>query len=67
VLNAVGKSECDTYPSVGLGSDLRLLGLEVISAGLVWENRILHLGALKTSQKIGSRMGSPGQRRRNTG
>ena len=35
VMEAVAKSECVSYPSVGLGRDLRLTGQHIIKVGLV--------------------------------
>ncbi len=67
LLDAVGAAECETYPSVGLGTDLRLSGPGLIGAGLVWENRIRHLYVFENTadNDRGGRMGSPRQRRRN--
>lgn len=69
VLNAVAKSECSTRRSVGLGNDLRLSGPGVIGAGLVWEDRLLHLSIFENMEDNDrdGRMGRPGQRRRNLG
>lgn len=47
ILNSIGSSECSTYPSVGLGSDLRLSGAGIFGAGLALEDRILHLSVFE--------------------
>lgn len=43
ILQAVREAECRTYPSVGLGTDVRLRGRGVLGAGLVDGERLLHL------------------------
>lgn len=43
VLQVARQAECRTYPSVGLGTDVRLRGRGVLGAGLVEGGRLLHL------------------------
>jgi hypothetical protein len=43
IINSIRNSECSTYPSVSLGSDLRLTGAGIVGAGLALEDRVLHL------------------------
>lgn len=67
VLGAIKASECSTYPSVGLGSDLRLRGPGVTGAGLVFKEKLLHLCVFESGEEKprSSRMGGPSRRRRN--
>lgn len=44
IIDAISRSECSTFPSVGLGRDMRLVGAGIVGAGLTLEDRVLHLG-----------------------
>ena len=67
VLGAIKASECSTYSSVGLGSDLRLRGPGVTGAGLIFKEKLLHLCVFGSSgeKRRSSRMEAPSRRRRN--
>jgi len=41
----IARAHAETYPAVGLGTDVRLRGHGVIAAGLVHEDRVVHLAA----------------------
>ncbi len=41
----IARAHAETYPAVGLGTDLRLRGHGVIAAGLIYEESIVHLAA----------------------
>ena len=41
----LAKSEIETYPGVGLGTEIRLTAPGIIAAGLVEDNRVVHLAA----------------------
>lgn len=43
LLDSLQGAELNQYPSVGLGTDVRLLSPEYMSAGLIYEEQILHL------------------------
>lgn len=43
LLAALQGAELNQYPSVGLGTDVRLLSPEYMSAGLIYEENVLHL------------------------
>ncbi|MCR4403385.1 MAG: hypothetical protein NUW12_11550 [Firmicutes bacterium] len=43
VLDAIKRMECQEYPSVGRGTDIRLRGKGLVGAGLVDEGQLLHL------------------------
>jgi len=68
VIEAVDTSEALTYPSVGLGQDLRLNGRGIVGAGLIVEEQIVHLSVFGAEQnnRQGD-IGSPYRRRRNLG
>ncbi len=71
LLGALSEAECSTYPSVGMGNDLRLKGRGIIGAALEHEGRLLHLSVFATAQSKKpernreSRMERPSRRRRN--
>jgi hypothetical protein len=43
VREAIAVSECSAFPSVGLGSDVRMTGPGIVGAGLAVDDRFLHL------------------------
>ncbi|MEQ8200689.1 MAG: DUF6569 family protein [Syntrophomonadaceae bacterium] len=45
LLASLQGAELNQYPSVGLGTDVRLLSPEYMSAGLIYEEMVLHLAA----------------------
>lgn len=48
-LARVAEAEVETYPGVGLGTDVRLTGRHVVAGGLVHDDRLVHLAAFATS------------------
>lgn len=44
----LARAEITTYPAVGLGTEVRLSGPDVIAGGLVAEQRLVHLAAFAT-------------------
>jgi hypothetical protein len=67
VLGIIKASECSTYPSVGLGNAVRLRGPGIIGAGLIFNDKLLHLcvfGSDEQESDEDGRMGSPTSRRR---
>lgn len=66
VKEALLRTEAVVYSSVGLGSDIRLSGSRITGAGLLLEDRLLHLGVFSTDENgpRQSRMQSPRRRRR---
>ncbi len=50
VLESIARGECSFYPSVGLGSDLRLEGPGVVGAGLALDDCILHFSVFANEQ-----------------
>lgn len=71
VFDAVTEGICGTFPSVGMGTDLRLHGPGIIGADLALDSRILHLSVFAAGPETSSRahaenrMERPGRRRRN--
>lgn len=67
VLDSLARGECSFYPSVGLGSDLRVAGPEIIGAGLALEDHLLHFSAFANEKDDAppGRMNRPSERRRN--
>ena len=67
VIKAVSDSECKEYPSVGMGTDIRLRGERIIGAGLLSENRLFHLSVFpkrrSSNSNYRSRMSRPRNRR----
>ncbi len=66
VVEAIAKSEHLTYPSIGLGQDLRLIGQGIIGAGLIIDEQIVHLSVF--GEEYSARqdnIGRPYRRRRN--
>ena len=45
LLEATAHSAVETYPALGLGVDVRLREAGVIGAGLLWQDRVVHLHA----------------------
>ncbi|MDZ4133933.1 MAG: DUF6569 family protein [Dethiobacteria bacterium] len=68
LLKAIDKSEYLTYPSVGLGQDIRLNGPGIVGAGLLVEEQIVHLSVFAEEQRENEgHINTPGRRRRNLG
>lgn len=68
VIEAVDKGEYLKYPSVGLGQDIRLKGQDIVGAGLVIEQQIVHLSVFSAAPAVReSNIYSPHRRRRNLG
>ena len=69
VIKAVSDSECKEYPSVGMGTGIRLKGERIIGAGLLSENRLIHLSIFpkrrSSNSNYRSRMSRPRTRREN--
>jgi hypothetical protein len=65
LLNALKEAEAVPYPSVGMGTDIRIEGKGIIGAGLVVEEKVLHLSVFK-SRGTGTRVpiSGPSSRRR---
>lgn len=42
---AVSAARVESYPGVGLGTEIRLTGPALVAGGLAWEGRIIHLAA----------------------
>ncbi len=68
IIEAIDRSEYMTYPSVGLGKDLRLNAPEIVGAGLLVDEQIVHLSVFKTEEnERRGNIGSPRRRRHNLG
>ena len=69
VIEEIDKSEYMTYPSVGLGDDLRINGPVIIGAGLLLDQQIVHLSVFRKEQHRDSdiAINTPHRRRRNLG
>lgn len=78
-LSALGQSTVEAFQAVGLGTDLRLAGEELVAAALALDGRLVHLGAFRrvprrrsrpaegeegTEGTEAARMSPPSQRRR---
>lgn len=65
LLNELQEAELSQYPSVGLGTDVRLMSKKYMAAGLIAGERVLHLAAFpKWEQKTESgRFARPSRRR----
>jgi len=48
-LRRVAGAEVESYPAVGLGTDVRLTGRGVVAGGLVHDGRLVHLAAFATT------------------
>jgi hypothetical protein len=44
-LEHVIEAECESYPALGLGTDLRLFTPDLVGGGLAFEDRLVHLAA----------------------
>jgi len=66
VLKPLQGAEQEQYPSVGLGTDIRLHSISYIAAGLVFEEQVLHLAAFRNSETRQAKGGfaQPSHRRR---
>jgi len=53
-LDQVGSATRDHSSSVGLGTNVRLSGPEVVGAGLVWEDSCIHLAAFRRPEGVGN-------------
>ena len=51
-VNTAAACEVETYPAVGLGTDIRLTGPGVIAGGLVHDDRLIHLAAFATEHEV---------------
>lgn len=49
----------ETYPAVGLGTDVRLTAPEVVAGGLIHDERVVHLAAFNLPPEEGSRQHGP--------
>ncbi len=69
VLDAIAGSKCNTYSSVGLGSDLRLAGSGIVGAGLALGQALLHFSVFadEVDRTPQGKMNRPSARRRNLG
>ncbi len=47
-VRSAGRAELESYPAVGLGTDVRLSGPGLIAGGLVHDDRLIHLAAFAT-------------------
>jgi hypothetical protein len=47
-LDRVAAAQTDTYPGVGLGTDVRIAAPLVAGGGLVYEDKLIHLAAFRT-------------------
>ncbi|NMC26672.1 MAG: hypothetical protein GYA42_00835 [Syntrophomonadaceae bacterium] len=65
LLNELQEAELNQYPSVGLGTDIRLMSKKYMAAGLIAGERVLHLAAFpKWERKTeSSRFAQPSRRR----
>lgn len=73
LLDSLAGAELNQYPSVGLGTDIRLLSPEYMSAGLIYEEQVLHLAVFPRdshsdeqprSNNHSSNLAQPSRRRR---
>ena len=68
IIEGIDQSEYLTYPSVGLGRDLRFKGQGVVGAGLILDEQIVHLSVFgEESDGHRGNISSPHRRRRNMG
>ena len=68
LLETIDKSEYLTYPSVGLGQDMRLNGTGIVGAGLVVDDQVVHLSVFAEEQRVyEGDINTPRRRRRNLG
>lgn len=69
VLKEVSSARYKEYPSVGMGTDIRIEGGNIIGAGLIFEQRLFHLSVFakhkSSNPDIRSRMSRPRHRREN--
>lgn len=47
-IRQLAQADCDTYPAVGLGTEVRLTAPDAIAGGLTVEDRVVHLAAFAT-------------------
>lgn len=69
LLTSLKGAEVSQYPSVGLGTDIRLTSKEYLAAGLIFEEQVLHLAAFPKFEQSGDKgsspLAQPSRRRRN--
>ncbi len=67
LIKQIGQSEYLTYPSVSLGLDLRLSGTDIVGAGLLVDETIIHLSVFprETEEATAGDINPPRRRRRN--
>ena len=66
VLTSLQEAELNQYPSVGLGTDIRLHNKSYMAAGLIFEEQVLHLAAFRNPEPSRENGGiaQPSRRRR---
>ena len=67
LIKKIGESEYLTYSSVSLGHDLRLTGTDIIGAGLLVDEAIIHLSVFprEAEETAPGDINTPRRRRRN--
>jgi hypothetical protein len=60
-LGRIAETEIETYEAVGLGSDLRLKGTDLVGGGLSVDGELIHLAAFALNEENQNGTGGPGR------